>query len=271
MARIKNLTELIAKKDNDQSGSFIMIYGATEVGKTTTVIQTAACPIFWIATEPRNIGISIKAAKRDDLDIDYMEYQDFEDLIKFCSDADNFKRYKTVVCDGYTHLMNINLSLELTTERFDSLSDKEKDYKPLISKTKLSQEGYGGISGNMNRISQCFMRLAANNGKDIIVTCLEAQNPSWDKMKDYAPSLKGREFPEAMFGFFDLVGRVVTRRKGGKVVYPPMVYFETPKRAVDMGESWSVKYTGDIEGKRSGVLNLEKIAAGLKIGGYPPL
>lgn len=235
-----------------QSGRFIFLYGDTGAGKTTSAIQSAPDPICYIQTEPRSLKPSLDAANRPDLDIDIYAYENFEDNMQFVTRLENFDRCHSVVVDSYSHLMNVDLSNEITDESFEAKSEREQQTKPLVSKVKMSIEGFGGLSANMFRLTAALGRLS-QMGKCVIVTALLSENPRYNRELSAAPALKGREFPANMPGFFDLIGLVQTRTDSeGKVVYPPLVRFQSPDG------SFLAKFTG--KGNRTaGPLNIQKI------------
>jgi len=241
----------INKNDLPQQGKLIMIYGGTGVGKTTSILQSAPDPILYIATEPRNPRPSIEASGRD-LDMDIARYTTWFNLMDFLQDPQNTARYTTVAIDSITILMNVSLAGEIEDEAFDARTMEEKRRKPIVSQAKMSMEGYGGLSSQMFRLMKAIGKLSAD-GKVVIVTALLQENPKWDRELAAAPALKGREFPTSMPGFFDLIGLVEPRMdEKGKLIYPPLVSFESPDG------SFLSKYTGTGK-KRRGPLNFEKI------------
>lgn len=244
--------EIIPKSKLPGTGKLILIYSETGVGKTTSIFQSAPDPILYLATEPRNPKISIDAAGRSDLDVDIAYYEKWVDTMDFMSDDKKTERHKTIVLDSATYLMNVSLSSEIEDEAFDAREDKEKSIKPIVMRTKMSQEAFGGLSSQMSRFMRILGRLSAR-GKIVIVTALVAENPKWNRELAAAPALKGREFPNTMPGFFDLIGFVQTRHNdSGEVIYPPWVSFESPDG------SFMAKYTGTGK-KRSGPLDFSKI------------
>lgn len=245
--------KLIDRNKINQPGRFIMIYGATGVGKTTSILQSALEPMIYIATEPRSLKPSLDAAGRESLDIDVAVYEDFNRLMEFVSDSVRFERYKTVVLDSYSHLMSIGLSVEIEDQAFEARSIREREVKPLVNRTKMSPEGFGGLASHMFRLTAALGRLS-QAGKVVIVTALLSENPKWDRELAAAPALKGREFPINMPGFFDLIGLVEPRVDGdGKIVYPPLVRFQSPDG------SFVSKFTGKNTTKTQGPLNITKI------------
>ena len=244
--------KILAKQALALYGWLILLYGATGVGKTTSVLKTAPEPIIYIQTEPRSLKPSLDAAARPDLDIDVAIYVDWNGLIAFVADPKNVERYATVIVDSYSHLMSVGLSTEIEDQAFDARTEKEKVVKPLASQTKLSQEGYGALSSLMYRLTAALGKLS-RAGKIVIVTALLQENPRWNRELAAAPALKGREFPVNMPGFFDLIGLVEPRTDAdGRIIYPPRVRFQSPD------DSFVAKWTG--AGTRTqGPLDISKI------------
>lgn len=243
--------QIIAKDKLQKTGKLILIYGPTGVGKTTSILQSAPDPIIDIITEPRNPTPSLEAAERSDLDIDFIRYTKWLDLMEFLNKREMTERYKTIMIDSLTYLMNVSLSAEIEDEAFEARTEIEKRKKPLVNQAKMSMEGYGGLSSQMFRLMRILGQLS-QEGKIVICTALLDERPKWDRELAAAPALKGREFPTNMPGFFDLIGLVEARSKDGEVAYPPIVNFEAPD------DSFLAKYTGK-GGKRKGPLNFMKI------------
>jgi len=243
--------KVIKKDEIKQTGRAVIVYSEPGEGKTTSILQSAPDPIFYIQAEPRNIKPALDAADRPDLDIEVGVAENFEELKKFLSNQENFERFNTIVVDSFSHLMNISLSKEIEDQAFEARSKEEQKKKPLVSQAKLSMEGYGGLASQMFRVTELICKLAAA-GKYIIVTARLIENPKWDRALQAAPALKGREFSANMAGFFDLIGLVTKRvNKEGSVVYPPYVRFESPD------DTFMAKFTGI--GPKEGPLLFDKI------------
>lgn len=245
--------KLLTRDEILQPGNMWMLYGETEVGKTTSVLQSAPEPILVVCGEPRSLKPSLDAARRPDLDIDVVRHTKFMDTLEFLADLENSKRFATVLFDGMTFVSNVGLSGEIEDETFATKSDEEKKRKPLINRTKLSQEGFGGLSSNLFRLTNILGKIAiSQKGKLVIIVCLLAENPKWNRELVAAPALKGREYPNSMPGFFDMIGLVESRVKDGKFIYPPMVHFKS------LDGDFLAKHTG-VSTKTSGPLDIAKI------------
>jgi len=264
-----------ALKPNElkSSGRMIMIYSATGVGKTCSILRSAPPPIAYIQTEPRSIQPSIDAAlesaKKADKpiklrigkELDVFQYEGIEDFIETLAKDAPFQRYTTLAVDGFSHLMNVVLAEEITMEAYDARPDSDKKTKRLAGKTKMTMEGQGVRNQLMFRCTNLLMK-HAQAGKVVIVTALEASAPKWDRALAAAPALSAREFPVNMPGFFDLIGILESRfDKEGAIIYPPRVRFEYN---ADDGGDFICKYTG-VGDKRSGTLDFAMV---LKFNGW---
>jgi hypothetical protein len=236
----------------NDSGDIILAYGATGVGKSVSVIQSAPEPIFYFLTEPRNPLKFLHAANRPGLDIDFGFYSNWNDMFEWFMDDNNTARHESIIIDSLTFLSNIALNFELIDEHYESKTVKEKSDKTLIMRTKLSQEGFGGLSGQLLRFTNMISKLS-QNGKTVILLALLEQNPKFNRELVGAPALKGKDFPKALPGFMDFIGLVEPRKNDntGETIYPPTIDFRG-----DAG--YLSKWTG--YGKPGcGPLNIQKI------------
>jgi hypothetical protein len=245
--------KVIDKKDLKQTaGRMIMIYGGTGAGKTTSVLQSSPDPIFYIQTEPRTLQPSIKAASRPDLRLKVGVYETYPDLMGVVNNLDNFKGSNTLVVDSLSQLVAVSIPSEITNEAFEAKSERDRQIKPLVSTTKLSIEGYGALSSTMFRLTSALGRIS-QAGKIVVCTALLQENPRYNRELAAAPLLKGREYPAAMPGYFDLIGLVTSRvNEAGEVIYPPRVQFQSPD------DSFVAKFTGT-GNKTQGPLDISKI------------
>jgi len=233
------------------SGDIILAYGATGVGKSVSVLQSAPEPIMYFLTEPRNPLKFIHATGRTNIDVDFGFYTEWQDMFDWFSDHDNTARHQSIVIDSLTFLSNIALNFELIDEHYESKTAKEKSDKALVMRTKLSQEGFGGLSGQLLRFTNMISQLS-QEGKTVILLALLEQNPKFNKELVGAPALKGKDFPKALPGFMDFIGLVEPRRDGNdEIIYPPSIDFRG-----DAG--YLSKWTGYGTPGR-GPLNIKKI------------
>ncbi|HOO39809.1 MAG TPA: hypothetical protein PK653_00060 [Syntrophales bacterium] len=256
--KIRSAVEMVNK-----GGKFIVIYGETGVGKTASTLASAPLPIAYVRCEPRDPSDAIMAAKLDPRDIDIYDADNFLDLLAGLRDPKLFARHRTIFVDGASYLMNVSLSTEIEQEAFEAREEKEKRLKPLVSQSKMSQEGFGGLSSQMSRMFNLLGKLSME-GKVVIVSALLAENPKWDRELSAAPAFKGREFPTNMPAFVDMIGLVQKRfDEHGNIVYPPFVSFEGDG-------SFICKFTGvknDPNKKAVGPLDFSRILRMERKGG----
>jgi hypothetical protein len=134
-------------------------------------------------------------------------------------------KFRTVALDSLSYLMNVRLSNAIEDEIYAAM-DEDKKKKEIISSTKLTQEGFGGLSSQMSRLVKVLGDLT-KEGIDVIMTALVQEYPKWDRDLSAGPALKGREFPNNLPGSCDLIGYVKPRiDSDGNKIFPPFVYFE---------------------------------------------
>ena len=220
----------------DIEGDVMVLYGGTGVGKSVSVIQTARDPIFYFLTEPRSPKKFLIAADRPDVNIRFGFYDNWEDTLDFFSNPENVRDFNTVVIDSLTFLSNVCLAFEIEDEAYDARSAKEKADKPLISRAKMSVEGYGGLSGQLSRFTKMISGMS-QAGKTVIMLALLDQNPKFNRELIGGPLLMGKAFGKALPGFCDFIGLVEDRLdENGKKLYPPSVNFN--------GVGYECKWTG---------------------------
>jgi len=238
-------------------GRMCLFFGKTGCGKTCSTLLTAPEPIFYFKCENRNIQPTFEIIKefKPDLDFDMGEYESFTDTMEILNRQEKtFDRYRTIVVDSLTDLMAVKLNHEIQDEAFNSLTEDKKK-KVLITQSKLTLEGYGGLSAQTLRFTDTIARYAVN-GKYVVLLARLDQNPSWARHYEFAPLLKGKEYGKDFEGMFDLIGFVQQREEvvdGKRIIQvPPGVSFESTDG------TFMAKWTG-VGSKRNFVFNLSKI------------
>jgi hypothetical protein len=206
-----------------QYGNFCLWYGKSGCGKSATLLQTSADPVFWLIAERGQTDLTIKAIKRPDIKLKIGYYESWDDLLNTVYDLKNFEKIKSVIFDGLTHVMNIHLSDEIMAENYDALDEKKKGEKDLTVRVRMSLEGFGVMSKQMGRLMKGFENLT-KAGIDVHCTARDDNQPKWNRELTCAPALAGKEFGRDMKGFFDFIGLVESRTdEDGHIIYPPSV------------------------------------------------
>jgi hypothetical protein len=209
----------------------MLVYSIAGGHKTCTTIQTAPDPIVYITAEGRKVETSIVAINRPDLKMKVGVYCGIDDLVETVHDVDKFKGSKSIILDSFTHLMFVHLAQEILQENFSAKTDKEQDemMKAITQQVKMSQEAYGALSGQMNRLMRGLQTLTMA-GYDVICTARLADRPKWNRALSAAPALMGQEFGKSMDGFFDFIGYIQP--------WEPPEGMEQPKLGDSTADTW---------------------------------
>jgi hypothetical protein len=245
---------------SERSGDLMLLYGETGVGKSVSALQTAPLPILYVMSEPRDVSKFLIASGRQPVQdqIDFTEYTVWDEMMEFVNNPENFKPYQSVIIDSISHMIAINLAIEIEDESFLAMDEKKRKEKSLVFQTKMSQEGYGTLAAQMLRFTNAVSRLA-QQGKTVILLARQDQNPKFNRSLSAGPTLKGQEYAKHMPGFCDFIGlvepRMGTDKDGNDIVlYPPFVSFEPTG-------SYMAKWTGlmPTSGATRKILNIEMI------------
>jgi len=230
--------ELKPYKDiKETQGNCHLYYGKSGVGKTATILQTAADPIAYLTAEGRRIQTTLAAINRPDIKLKVAVYEGWQDMLEFLADTSNFTGAKSIVIDSMTHLMGIHLADEILEESYSGMDPAKKTVKELAQRAKMSEEGYGTLSRQMLRL----MKLTGNlcdAGYDVIYTARDEDRPKYNRELQCGPALMGKDFSKQMKGYFDFIGLVESNvDENGIVIYPPLV-------SCDDDGSFLSKWTG---------------------------
>lgn len=253
----------------EHPGTSLALVGDTGVGKTTSILQSAPDPIFFANIEPRDPRLNLKPANREGVRVQFARYTNWESMFAFFANRDNLKEYNSIVTDSLTHLANVELSQELEELVYETSSSKGKTGKKLIAETKLSEEAWGALSSQLNRLIK-LIHSYVHEGKIVIWTARVIEQPRYNTDLQAAPAFKGKQFPLNFPGFCDLIGLVETRyrtversgKKSVEPVYPPLVSFGRKGAMTKWTGQWPEKGINNIP------LNIERI---VRVAGWVPM
>lgn len=177
--------KIVKPTDTVQEALKMVVYGDSGVGKT--VFGSTAPKPLYISCEAGLLSIA-------DKDIDVVEINDWPDLVAVFDLLKSGKhQYKSVVLDSLTELQK-----------------KHQDY--LLSKggqQRLTMQGWGDNILAMRKVCRAFRDLNMN----IILIALagELASESGDGVARKRFALNGKDLPNEVMGFFDLVGYMYTQ------------------------------------------------------------
>ncbi len=221
---------LVKANDLPKSSNFWLIYSYGGVGKSTSAIQSLPGRVAYISLEPRNPQKWLEASGRDPKDIDFFFPESYDDLIQFILNAkDNLiGKYKSLCFDGVSYFMETDLSFEIMDEHFESKKGKNgkvDTVKVHSLQSKMSEESYGILAKQMERLFRALAKLTFHDINVIVLTLLD-NNPTYKRALKAGPALSGRAFAKIIDAFCDLIGKADTVIEDEVVTYPPLVSFE---------------------------------------------
>ena len=197
-------------------GKFIFIYGNTDVGKTTSILQSSPEPILYIMGESRNpkpsldaIGRKVKFHNNPILFDNPVEFRSF--LVSQLEKDSTPSPYKTLFFDGCSQFMNVSLGTLLEEEYYESrtgskdalmVNEKNKPKRPVAEETGRDMKLYGALGREMIRIFDLLSKFSMEKDVIVIVSALskkitrmkkreqmdgkiiDINNPNWSKLMD---------------------------------------------------------------------------------------
>jgi len=243
---------MIFRKPGESKSIMALIYGETGVGKTVSTLDTCPKPCLYVEIDPKPVERTGGGIVNFE-NIDIAHPENFIDLFTYINEqADEVvKRYKSVVIDPFSFLVNVVLlgDLEDETARAEVFGNK----RPLMNMGRTDLSGYGSLASLAKRLCKALGLLAVR-GVNVICISLLDEAPKWNRELVAAPAFAGKEFNRDYPAYFDCIGLVQRREEGGEIVYPPVVIFDSPD------ESFVHKWSGQRKGRTvKGTLDWRKI------------
>lgn len=250
--------------DPSTSGTCILIYGDTGVGKTRSFV-TLPDPILIINTEPRDPRVTLQCSVKKNITI--WEPKGFDEIIStidsLLGEYEKGKREFKSVCFDSLSFIQSDLKSELEDSRFEKetqLVEKtsKSRYNTLVDRFRIERGDWDSLSSMMKRITWLLNRLS-KFGVIIVATATVTEYPSYNRDLVAAPFFQGVSYPAVMKGYFDFIGLV---NPGIDKPYPPSVTFMSDGSFMSKSSSEKLNNIG---GK--GELNFSKILSVI----FPPI
>jgi len=135
----------------------VLIYGETNVGKSTSSLASLPEPILDIVTEPRDPEIALRAIGRR-IDVTFVMIEDVEEVSDFLGEKSlELKRgkfpYRSILLDSGSYLLNVAMMMKAEAQTAEAGVFKsrqkvggvvvEKFERPFIDETKLDYSACG--------------------------------------------------------------------------------------------------------------------------------
>jgi hypothetical protein len=242
-------------------GKFILVYGKTGVGKSTSCIATLPQPILDMFVEDKDPYSSIEAIEsmsngRIPVDIKFIKPGSDTEIIGNLShilgqiEKGEFK-YKSIIFDTASMWMNIKMVDDLLAESNAANPGYKK--RPLVDEMRVGLDMYGALARRMIRVTKAFQRIS-QMGIVVVWIAQAMDTPKWDVQLTCAPNFIGQEYNKQFEQFFDVIGLVQSRAdKEGKEVYPPVISFKSPDN------TFTAKWSGRHLKNYTALFDFEKI------------
>jgi len=242
------------KRENN--APFILIYGDTNSGKTTSIVLTAPGPINYISVENdvwKSVDVAEKLGIKPDINSIIPEsHEDLMDSLNTMIEEAKERKfpYKTVVFDSGTFWMNVRLAIRVEDDRNYGRMGDDEGRLSAMSKTDWTE--VNTANSQMSRLTD-LLKILSGCGVMVIMTAQLQENPKWNSDIEAAPCFNYKDYNKALKGYFDYIGFTIPNIDGdGDVVFPPNLSFS--------GEhGYLVKWRGVQPKKLTGTFDLSKI------------
>ena len=218
--------KLIKREDN---APFLLIYGDTNSGKTTSSILTAPQPITCIRVEAdawKSVDVADKLGKK--IDINILIPADHEDLMESLNQmiidarAGKFPS-KTLLFDSGTFWMNVKLAIRVEDDRNVGRTGDDEGKLSAMSKTDWTE--VNTANSQMSRLTD-LLKILSGCGVMVIMTAQLQENPKWNSDLEAGPCFNYKDYNKVLKGYFDYIGFTIPNLDDdGDVVYPPNLSF----------------------------------------------
>ncbi len=252
-------------------GKFILVYGKTGVGKSTSCIATLPQPILSVFVEDKDPYSSIEAldsmevagkGSPDSYDIKFIKPTSNTEIIDNLNmvlaeiEKGTFK-YKSVIFDTASMWMNVKMMGDLIDENQKATKGLPKK-RPLVDEVRMTLDMYGALAMRMIRLTKMFQRIS-QKGIVVVWIAQAMDTPKWDVTLACTPNFSGQQYNRQYEQFFDIIGLVQSRAdEQGNEIYPPAISFKSPDNSFTA--KWSGRhlkhYTAQFDFKK--ILELEE-------------
>jgi len=250
------MEDFMKQIQQENNAPFILIYGDTNSGKTTSIVLTAPQPINYISVEGDVLkSVAVAKALGIEVDINPLIPESHEDLmnslLEMIEEAKNGKfPYKTLVFDSGTFWMNVKLAIRVEDDR--NVGREGEDRGRLSAQTKTDWTEVNTANSQMSRLTD-LLKTLSGYGVMVIMTAQLEENPRWNRDIEAGPCFNYKDYNKALKGYFDYIGFTMPSiNEAGNVTYPPQLSFSDQ-------HGYLVKWRGVQPKRLTGKFDLSKI------------
>ena len=214
----------------EHNAPFLLVYGDTNSGKTTSIVRTAPGSILYISAEGDAWkSVDVCEAFKEKIDIEIVQPESHEDLMdslnKMIAEAiaGTFP-HKTVVFDSGTFWMNVKLAIRVEDDRNDGRTGV--DAGKLSAQSQSDWTEVNTANSQMSRLTD-LLKTLSQYGVMVIMTAQLQENPKWNRELEAGPCFNYKDYNKALKGYFDYIGFTIPNLdEHGTVQYPPKLSFD---------------------------------------------
>lgn len=217
----------------EDTAPFVLIYGDTNVGKTTSILRTVPQPIYCISTEMDAFkSVEVIENEGEKIKIKIVVPESQEDLLDNLNTilkalSEGKKPFVTIVFDSASFYMNCKLQGRLEDDRFNDKGFKHGAKMSLVKYTHTTFDEVGSANSQMRRLTALFQQIS-KLGVGVYFTAQMSENPKWNRELSAAPGFNFKEYNLALKSYFDYIGFLTNRfNEEGDIVYPPLISFRS--------------------------------------------
>lgn len=225
--------ETVSLSDNKQTGRCILIYAPPSVGKSASAL-TLPDDLLIINAEKKPAQDVIKEMleirKEPNRKVSLWQFETFDEYIegignlKLEYDACKFP-FRSIFFDGMSFLQSeFKLSLEDSRHNKDVVNPQKSREDILTDRFRVEIPDYGSMASMLKRMTFILNQIAQIHNVNVVCTAWAMQQPKWNAQLDYAPYFIGKEYPNVMMGYFNIVGLLV-KNPNTVTGYPPVIRF----------------------------------------------
>ena len=210
------------KIKRENNAPFILIYGETNSGKSTSIMRTAPGSILYISVEGDAWkSVDVVEAFGEKVEVEICMPDGHEDLMDSLNKmvvqaiAGKFP-HDTVVFDSGTFWMNVKLGIRVEDDRNVGRTGVDEGKLSAMSASDWTE--VNTVNSQMSRLTDLLKTLSLH-GVMVVMTAQLQENPKWNRELEAGPCFNYKEYNKALKGYFDYIGFNFSKSSGSGGLY----------------------------------------------------